>query len=715
MSNTKTGIFRPRRGKRSTAISKDIILRRGEVFFEVPETGVGTGAGKLVMGDGTTEYKDLPYFSESGGGPGGGSVNSVNHIFPDAEGNVDLDIVPYAENLIAYDNIKENSEFIFRTSGGTKDIESGEANLNIIYGNCTIENGVITAATPTSFRSILDNQFNKASMILTGYTLSSTGAITESSGSYVCYIHAVGGLLTGYTIYDPNNSIVRVGWNDSIPTSSTTGIIVTSGGEIVSDITNDPTLSILVANTNGYIIVACENIDDLTVHPRWSGIHDTESSSYVQSSITIPVSDVNGSQLPTATYGFPSVNNIRDEINFDQRTYTQRIGYYPYSTTNLGIVVGLEVPYIYDNNSIFYVLPNPVVYNLANTISSNYIVSDIGTEEFLGTVVPVLTSTVYGQNLKDKLRRDVLTISPQTLTSTEKAQVLSNIGAAASGSYVQTSDIVNSLTSTATDAPLSAAMGKELKDNKADLVNGRVPYSQLPESAMEFKGTWNASTNTPTITQGTGTNGDFYVVSVAGTWNNTSFNVNDRILFDGNNSEWIKLVGETVVSGTQGNFLSIGSGGAITDSGSKASDFLTSHQDISGKADKVTNATNGHIASLNAAGNLVDSGKTASDFTYTNGTGISKSGNTFSADFGTGSGKVCQGNDSRLSDARTPTAHNQAASTITAGTLAGRVQANASAMTTLGNAQVRDIIISPTDLTPGTSALATGAIYFVYE
>lgn len=41
---------------------------------------------------------------------------------------------------------------------------------------------------------------------------------------------------------------------------------------------------------------------------------------------------------------------------------------------------------------------------------------------------------------------------------------------------------------------------------------------------------------------------------------------------------------------------------------------LTTHQDISGKADKVTNAINGNFASLNASGNLVDSGKKASDF-----------------------------------------------------------------------------------------------------
>ena len=73
--------------------------------------------------------------------------------------------------------------------------------------------------------------------------------------------------------------------------------------------------------------------------------------------------------------------------------------------------------------------------------------------------------------------------------------------------------------------------------------NGRIPYSQLPESAIEYKGTWNADTNSPTLADGTGTLGDMYIVSVAGTQNlgsgAISFEVGDRVLYDG--SVWQKL------------------------------------------------------------------------------------------------------------------------------------------------------------------------------
>lgn len=79
--------------------------------------------------------------------------------------------------------------------------------------------------------------------------------------------------------------------------------------------------------------------------------------------------------------------------------------------------------------------------------------------------------------------------------------------------------------------------------------NGRVPYSQLPESAMEFLGQWDASTNTPHLVDGTGTNGDFYIVSAGGTVNLgtaqdphiVTFSINDRIVYEGDIAQWVRL------------------------------------------------------------------------------------------------------------------------------------------------------------------------------
>lgn len=59
--------------------------------------------------------------------------------------------------------------------------------------------------------------------------------------------------------------------------------------------------------------------------------------------------------------------------------------------------------------------------------------------------------------------------------------------------------------------------------------------------------------------------------------------------------------------------------------------------------------------------------------------------------------------------------HTQAASTITAGTLAGKVVANATATATVATSQVRNIYAGTEDMTAGTTSLTTGTLYFVYE
>ena len=91
---------------------------------------------------------------------------------------------------------------------------------------------------------------------------------------------------------------------------------------------------------------------------------------------------------------------------------------------------------------------------------------------------------------------------------------------------------------------------------------GRVPYSQLPESAMEFLGEWSAATNTPTLTDGTGTNGDFYVCNAGGTvtfgtGNTQTFVPNDRVIYNGSTNKWVKLPAGAVssVNGLSGDVV----------------------------------------------------------------------------------------------------------------------------------------------------------------
>lgn len=66
---------------------------------------------------------------------------------------------------------------------------------------------------------------------------------------------------------------------------------------------------------------------------------------------------------------------------------------------------------------------------------------------------------------------------------------------------------------------------------------GKIPLAQLPASLMEYQGTWNATTNSPSLADGTGVSGYFYRVSTAGTQNlgsgSQTFVVGDWVMYNG--------------------------------------------------------------------------------------------------------------------------------------------------------------------------------------
>jgi len=151
--------------------------------------------------------------------------------------------------------------------------------------------------------------------------------------------------------------------------------------------------------------------------------------------------------------------------------------------------------------------------------------------------------------------------------------------------------------------------------------------------AVNYKGTWNASTNTPTLTSSVGTNGDYYVVSVSGatTLNGISnWGVGDWAVFNGSvwqrveggadvNAVNLTVSGSTTLSGTvRAQTLTIGLGGQTAVSTNSALGFqalnsasLTGtsntgvgYQALLGNTIGVNNTAVGHTAlSSNTTGN----------------------------------------------------------------------------------------------------------------
>jgi hypothetical protein len=124
---------------------------------------------------------------------------------------------------------------------------------------------------------------------------------------------------------------------------------------------------------------------------------------------------------------------------------------------------------------------------------------------------------------------------------------------------------------------------------------GKVPISQLPSSLMEYKGTWNASTNTPTLANGTGDTGDVYICNVAGTVNfgagPITFAVGDYVIYSG--TIWQRSSGAvgtvtSVAVSRSGDALAI-TGSPVTTSGTINVGFAgTSGEYINGAGNRTT-------------------------------------------------------------------------------------------------------------------------------
>lgn len=138
--------------------------------------------------------------------------------------------------------------------------------------------------------------------------------------------------------------------------------------------------------------------------------------------------------------------------------------------------------------------------------------------------------------------------------------------------------------------PLGAANGVATLDS-----GGKVPVSQLPASVVTYLGTWNAATNTPTLTNGVGDPGDLYICNVAGTVNfgagPISFAVGDWVIYG--SGTWQKSSGQngtvtSVAASINGNAIGL-TGSPITTAGTLAFAFAgNSSQYINGAGNLTT-------------------------------------------------------------------------------------------------------------------------------
>jgi hypothetical protein len=211
--------------------------------------------------------------------------------------------------------------------------------------------------------------------------------------------------------------------------------------------------------------------------------------------------------------------------------------------------------------------------------------------------------------------------SSKTLTATVNAQ--GQLTALADTNIAIANTQVSGL-GTASTRDAGVALGVATLD-----AAGKVPVTELPDAvlgALSYQGTWDASTNTPTLTSSVGTKGYYYVVSVAGTTNLngvTDWQIGDWAVYNG--TAWQKVDNTDSVTSVNGftgavslTTTNINEGTNLYYTDARARGAISAGTAISydNTTGVVTNAAPDQIVALTGAGTTTISG-TYPNFTIT--------------------------------------------------------------------------------------------------
>ena len=177
----------------------------------------------------------------------------------------------------------------------------------------------------------------------------------------------------------------------------------------------------------------------------------------------------------------------------------------------------------------------------------------------------VITGGVKGST-NDSVKIDTITVDNYGRVTAVSTGATGQVNGVSSGSSATIS-----IGGTAI-APAVSALTAAVSSGSAALATGaqiQTAINTALTGVLQFEGTWNASTNTPTLASGTGTSGDYYIVSVAGTTNLdgiTDWEIGDWAVFA--NTTWTKIdnsqVGDVTGDGVAGRVAFWNSASNIT-------------------------------------------------------------------------------------------------------------------------------------------------------
>lgn len=395
----------------------------------------------------------------------GERLKSVNGILGDVDGDVYVDQVPFADNLRSSQSQNVTGTFTARTSGGEASIEDGDAWLTGLRGN-RIHNGYVPESLNLTVNMVEREQGEDTITatidrdVFVAYVATSGTTVLSYTSSWSQNPTLFGVTVTGTPKNGDSITIVYVKENRGTIVQATPATFVATGWNLYSDTlgyakvvkysdtygfrvegtytalafstTVDGTqTAITVVDGNftipasGYVFVTGGSSVDTEIYMTWSDWTESEDhpdfEAYTDKEIDL--STVMAANFP---YGLLRAGDIRDEINLNAGLAISNVMRMDYNAENLEYAEESGRVYEYDTNYIYLERETAVTADIE--LDGGYPAFDHGIEYFTGTTVPVYAVVLYGNNLKNKLERDVLTISAQTLTAPQKAQVKENLG-----------------------------------------------------------------------------------------------------------------------------------------------------------------------------------------------------------------------------------------------------------------------------------------------